>query len=222
MKSRLDTRFQTTMLVALLALAVVACTPTPASTAVSPSDTRALGLIKDKALATIIQSALLADPVVKNFNLDVDVSMGEIQLSGGVDEQAQVDRALQVARGIVGIQRINNKLIVKVTTTPTTVAAADIPVDDIGVTTKVMMAFLDDPDIRSFDIAVATSKGHVRLNGVVDFQRQIDQAIRLTRKIDGVQGIRDELSLKKLGTTPSPRSFSDEQIQVGGVLRAAM
>jgi hyperosmotically inducible protein len=85
-----------------------------------------------------------------------------------------------------------------------------------------MMAFLDDPDIRTFDIAVATSKGQVRLNGMVDFQRQIDQAIRLTRKVDGVQGIRDELSLKKLGTTPSPRSFSDEQIQVGGVLRAAM
>jgi hyperosmotically inducible protein len=189
---------------------------------VPPSDTRALGLIKDKALATIIQSALLADPVVKNFNLDVDVSSGEIQLSGGVDEQAQIDRALQVTRGVVGIKRINNKLIVKVTTTPTTVAAADVPIDDIGVTTKVMMAFLDDPDIRTFDIAVATSKGQVRLNGMVDFQRQIDQAIRLTRKIDGVQGIRDELSLKKLGTTPSPRAFSDEQIQVGGVLRAAM
>jgi hyperosmotically inducible protein len=221
MKSRLDTRFQITMLVAMLALTVVACTPTPASTAVPPSDTRALGMIKDKALATIIQSALLADPVVKNFNLDVDVSSGEVQLSGGVDEQAQIDRAVQVTRGVVGIKRINNKLIVKVTTA-NTLAAADIPVDDIGVTTKVMMAFLDDPDIRTFDIAVATSKGQVRLNGMVDFQRQIDQAIRLTRKVDGVQGIRDELSLKKLGTAPSPRSFSDEQIQVGGVLRAAM
>jgi hyperosmotically inducible protein len=221
MKSRLDSRFQMTTLLAVLALSVVACTPSPASTAVPPSDTRALGLIKDKALATIIQSALLADPVVRNFNLDVDVSSGEVQLSGGVDEQAQIDRAVQVTRSVVGIKRINNKLIVKVTTA-NTLAAADVPFDDIGVTTKVMMALLDDPDIRTFDIAVATSKGQVRLNGVVDFQRQIDQALRLARKVDGVQGIRDELSIKKLGTTPSPRSFSDEQIQVGGVLRAAM
>jgi hyperosmotically inducible protein len=220
MNSCLDSRFQIVTLVVLLALAVVACTPSPASTAVPLSDTRALGLIKDKALATVIQSALLADPVVRNFNLDVDVSSGEVQLSGGVDEQAQIDRAVQVTRGVVGIQRINNKLVVKVT--GGAVAVTDTPVDDLGVTTKVMTAFLDDPDIRTFDIAVATSKGQVRLNGVVDFQRQIDQAIRLTRKIDGVQGIRDELSLKKLGTTPSPRSFSDEQIQVGGVLRAAM
>jgi hyperosmotically inducible protein len=219
MNSRLDSRFQWLTLVALLALPVVACTPSPAATPVTPSDTLALGMIKDKALATIIQSALLADPVVKNFNLDVDVSAGEVQLSGGVDEQAQIDRALQVTRSVVGIKRINNQLIVKVASAA---VAADLPVDDIGVTTKVMMALLDDPDIRTFDIAVATSRGQVRLNGLVDFQRQIDQAIRLTRKVDGVQGIRDELSLKKLGTTPSPRSFSDEQIQVGGVLRAAM
>jgi hyperosmotically inducible protein len=221
MKSRFDSRFQVAALVTLLGLSVGACTPPSASTAVPPTDTLALATIKDKALATIIQSALLADPAVKNFNLDVDVSAGEIQLSGGVDEQAQIDRAVQVARSVVGARRINNRLIVKVTGAGT-VSAANTPADDIGVTTKVMTALLDDPDIRTFDIAVATSSGQVRLNGMVDFQRQIDQAIRLTRKVDGVLGIRDELSLKKLGTAPSTRSFSDEQIQVGGVLRAAM
>lgn len=70
-------------------------------------------------------------------------------------------------------------------------------IDDTVVTTKVKSALLADPDIKSFDIAVVTRKGEVQLSGFVDNQAQIDHAVGIARKVDGVTGIGNEMSIKK-------------------------
>jgi Putative phospholipid-binding domain. len=38
---------------------------------------------------------------------------GEVQLSGFVDNQAQINRAIDVARGVEGVQSINNEMSIK-------------------------------------------------------------------------------------------------------------
>lgn len=68
---------------------------------------------------------------------------------------------------------------------------------DIDVTTKVKTALRQDDAVKSFDIAVYTTKGMVRLTGILDNQNQIDQAFTVTRAIAGVHSIHDELSLKQ-------------------------
>jgi osmotically-inducible protein OsmY len=70
-------------------------------------------------------------------------------------------------------------------------------IKDSEVTVKVKTALLADENTKAFDIAVVTTKGDVRLTGVVDSQNQIDQVDKLVRSIEGVHSIHDELTIKK-------------------------
>ena len=53
------------------------------------------------------------------------------------------------------------------------------------------------PYTSSFDIATVTSKGVVQLSGFVNNQGQIDQALKLTRAVEGVQSVVSQMSIKK-------------------------
>lgn len=83
--------------------------------------------------------------------------------------------------------------------TGTTKADSTISADikDVEVTGKVKTALLLDESIKGFDITVVTTKGDVRLTGVVDTQAQLDQIDKMVRNIEGVHSIHDELSIKK-------------------------
>jgi osmotically-inducible protein OsmY len=72
-----------------------------------------------------------------------------------------------------------------------------IEVKDVEVTSKVKTALLLDEAIKGFDITVVTTKGDVRLTGVVDNQAQLDQIDKIVGGIEGVHSIHDELSIKK-------------------------
>jgi hyperosmotically inducible protein len=74
---------------------------------------------------------------------------------------------------------------------------AGVEVSDSELTTQVKTALIRNESLKGFDIAVVTTKGDVRLTGVVDNQGQIDQADKLVRSIDGIHAIHDELTIKK-------------------------
>ena len=54
--------------------------------------------IDDSAITTKVKSALLADDIVKGLDIQVETSKGEVQLSGFVDSQDQIDRAVTIAK----------------------------------------------------------------------------------------------------------------------------
>lgn len=61
---------------------------------------------------------------------------------------------------------------------------------------------LADPDIKGFDLNVETHKGDVQLSGFVDNQAQIDNAIMITRSVEGVKNVDNRVSLKMLVLRP--------------------
>lgn len=69
--------------------------------------------VDDGIVTAKVKSALLSDPSVKAFDIAVATSKGEVQLSGFVDNQMQIDHAIEVARGVEGVQAVNNKMSVK-------------------------------------------------------------------------------------------------------------
>lgn len=69
--------------------------------------------VDDSIVTTRVKSALLADPAVKSADIAVVTSKGEVQLSGFVDSQTQIDRALVVTRGVEGTQSVANQLNIK-------------------------------------------------------------------------------------------------------------
>ena len=60
-----------------------------------------------------VKSALLGDPNVKSFDIAVVTRDDEVLLTGFVDNQAQVDRAMEVARGIEGVRLVRNEMSIK-------------------------------------------------------------------------------------------------------------
>jgi len=159
----------------------------------TPSASTAVGTkIDDTVVTTKVKSALFADPDIKSFDLKVETRKGAVQLSGFVDNQAQIDRAITATRAVEGVKSVDNSISLKGGS-----ATVGNAVDDGIITTKVKSALLADPSVKSFDIAVVTRKGEVQLSGFVDSQAQIDQAIAIAHKMDGVTSVGNELSIKK-------------------------
>lgn len=69
--------------------------------------------IDDSVVTTKVKAALLSDAEVKSRDISVETRRGEVMLSGFVSNQRQADRAVQVARGVDGVQAVNNKLAVR-------------------------------------------------------------------------------------------------------------
>ncbi len=175
-----------------MAMLLVGCNPPPDATGASHPKTTVGTEIDDSVITTSIKSALLADPDIKSFDFKVETRKGEVQLSGFVDNQTQVDRAIAVTRGVSGVKDIDNKLTLK--GAPTTVGNK---LDDGIVTTRVKSTLLADAYVKSLDIAVVTRNGEVQLSGFVDNQMQIDRAIEVARGVVGVSNVINEMSIKK-------------------------
>ncbi|MCZ8252324.1 MAG: BON domain-containing protein [Hylemonella sp.] len=70
-------------------------------------------------------------------------------------------------------------------------------VDDSVITTRVKSALFAVPEIKSFDIAVVTRKGEVQLSGFIDSPEQVKRILAITRSVEGVQSVTNEMTLKK-------------------------
>ncbi len=192
MNSCLGILVLSTTLAGALAMLGGGCSKTPEVTG-TPTPTTTVGTeIDDSVITATVKSALLADPDVKSFDFKVETRKGEVQLSGFVDGQTQVDRAISIARGVAGVKGIDNKVSMK--SAATTVGNK---IDDEIVTARVKGALLADANVKSFDIAVVTRKGEVQLSGFVDNQGQIDRALEVARAVQGAGSVTNEMSIKK-------------------------
>ena len=70
-------------------------------------------------------------------------------------------------------------------------------ITDIAVTEQVKTALQLNDALKGFDITVTTTKGDVRLSGMVDTRSQADAAIQIARATQGAHAIHDELTIKK-------------------------
>jgi len=70
-------------------------------------------VIDDSAVTTKVKSALLAEKDVNSFDIKVKTFDGVVQLSGFVDSQWPIDKAVQVASAVNGVQKVKNDLVHK-------------------------------------------------------------------------------------------------------------
>jgi osmotically-inducible protein OsmY len=92
------------LLMLIAAFAACASTPTRESTG---------EYIDDSVITTKVKSLLAADDFLKSFQIGVETYQGTVQLSGFVNSQKAVDKAVEIVRSVKGIKSIKNDLIVK-------------------------------------------------------------------------------------------------------------
>ena len=69
--------------------------------------------VDDSVITTKVKSAILNDSSLKVNEINVETFKGVVQLSGFVRSQADIDKAVQVARGIAGVKSVKNDMRVK-------------------------------------------------------------------------------------------------------------
>ena len=69
--------------------------------------------IDDGIVTAKVKSALLTEPSVKSADIGVVTRKGAVQLSGFVDNQAQIDRAIRTTRSVEGVRGVVSELSVK-------------------------------------------------------------------------------------------------------------
>jgi hyperosmotically inducible periplasmic protein len=192
MKTRTGLFVSSAALAGLFTVSIAGCNK-PQELGATPSPATTVGTeIDDSVITARVKSAIVAAPEIKGFDFKVETRKGEVQLSGFVDSQSDIDRAMGIARAIAGVKSVDNKVSVKVSK-----ATLGNTVDDGIVTTRVKAALLADANIRSSDIAVVTRKSEVQLSGYVDSQNQSDRAVEIVRGIEGVGKVKNEMSIKK-------------------------
>ena len=94
------------LMVAMLLASVVGC----ASTARHESTGE---YIDDSVITAKVKAAVFDDPTLKSAEINVETFKGEVQLSGFVESQADINRAASLARGIKGVTSVKNNMHVK-------------------------------------------------------------------------------------------------------------
>jgi osmotically-inducible protein OsmY len=69
--------------------------------------------IEDSAITARVKAAVLAEPGLRSAEINVETFKGRVQLSGFVNSQADIDRAVLLVRGMPGVSSVKNDMRLK-------------------------------------------------------------------------------------------------------------
>ena len=171
-----------------------------------------------RAGEAVVDSAITAE--VKGLAVDVDTHDGVVALQGRVASRALADRAAELARGIDGVKSVDNRLVADAgagtavdragektaATLDRAGAKAEAALDrtgdtlaDAAITAKVKSAFLADSQVKGLAIDVDTKAGVVTLNGALASTANVERAVDIARKVEGVKSVENQLTVKSSG-----------------------
>ena len=93
-------------LVLLMIVSLVACASTSKQEGTGE-------YVDDSVITTKVKTLLAADDFLKSFQIGVETFKGTVQLSGFVNSQKAVDKAVEITRSVKGVTSVKNNLIVK-------------------------------------------------------------------------------------------------------------
>jgi len=69
--------------------------------------------VDDTVITTKVKAAILNEPTLKSAEINVETFKGIVQLSGFVNSQSDVNRAVVVAQNVKGVKSVKNDMRVK-------------------------------------------------------------------------------------------------------------
>jgi len=81
--------------------------------ATMPVESRAAGNVSDIDVTEHVKSALQQNDSFKGFNISVVTLKGDVRWSGMLDNQAQIDEAVRIARASDGAHTVHDELTIK-------------------------------------------------------------------------------------------------------------
>jgi osmotically-inducible protein OsmY len=69
--------------------------------------------VDDAVITTKVKAAVLEEPSLKSAEINVETLKGTVQLTGFVSSRADIDKAVQVAKGVKGVKSVKNDMVLK-------------------------------------------------------------------------------------------------------------
>lgn len=155
------------------------------------------------------------------FTIDVDVEQGTAILTGTVESEVDRELAEQVALGIEGIQKVDNKLLIDGQYQPKASSEPSLSqrFDDATLTATVKSKLLWNRSTEGLDIDVDTQNGVVSLSGEAQSAEAKELAGRLADNTDGVRKVVNNLKVN--GTPSTAAKVQDSADQAGAAITDA-
>jgi osmotically-inducible protein OsmY len=71
------------------------------------------GYIDDSVITTKVKAAIFQEPSLKSAEINVETFKGTVQLSGFVSSRGDIDKAVEITRGVAGVKSVKNDMRVK-------------------------------------------------------------------------------------------------------------
>jgi osmotically-inducible protein OsmY len=139
----------------------------------------------DSEIQDAVSDALLYDPRVANFNVDVAVDEGRVTLTGEVDNPKAKQAAAQDASNTAGVWKVENNL--------TVISETERPSSEVA--TNVNEALQRDPYLEPEDVNVSAEDGVVTLTGEVESYFEKWQASDVALRAQGVVAVDNNLAV---------------------------
>lgn len=154
------------------------------------TDERSVGQIWDDATITAkVKTELAKDAQVKARRIDVDTVDQIVTLTGMLESQKEVDRAVQIAKKVSYVKEVRNYLQIGDKTIGQSL-------DDKVIGTRIKTKLIGNYEILSLNIDVDVDNRIVTLTGIVNNQKQKDLALDIARKTPGAVKVIDNMKIR--------------------------
>ena len=69
--------------------------------------------VDDTVITTKVKAAIFNEPSLKSAEINVETFKGTVQLTGFVNSRADINKAVEVARGVAGVTSVRNDMRLK-------------------------------------------------------------------------------------------------------------
>lgn len=207
--------------VALAALAVGAACDRGTRSEISRDSTAAVDNAGDAAsdgmITMTIQGKYFASNEVKGHEIDVDTDHGVVTLKGKVDSDNVRQQAVQIARGVDGVTRVEDQLTIDADGDRMAVRRGEPERSPGWITTKIQAQYYVHPGLKPWNIDVTTApSGVVTLAGEIDSDADRAEAVKIASATDGVTRVEDRLRRKGEVATTATGSVERSAERAGG------
>lgn len=99
-------RYFSVFFLSVLLLSFLGCASTPKQEGTGE-------YVDDAVITTKVKAAIFNEPTLKSTEINVETFKGVVQLSGFVSSQADINKAVSLARGVKGVVAVKNDMRLK-------------------------------------------------------------------------------------------------------------
>jgi len=127
---------------------------------------------------------------------DVDVTDGGVTLRGTASSQAQKDLTTEYANDVEGVKSVTNEMTVVEDGSAKDTETISEQIDDASITAQVKLTLASHRSTSALRTKTETRDGVVTLTGEAANQAEKDLVSKLTRDINGVKSVSNNMTLK--------------------------